>query len=98
MKKENQENTFEKATEIVGWIQIFLSPMIMGVIISAIIYLSNPNNLTFIIGIIVLALAFVIGVKLASKIKEKTGTINFLSNTSSTSGLDENLNNKNDTR
>ncbi len=88
MKKE-KHNTFEKTVESIGWIQIFLSPFIIGLILSAIIYFSNPNNLTFIIAIGILAVGFVIGIKLATKIKKNEGTINFLSKTTSTPELDK---------
>ena len=91
MEKEDQQNTFEKATEAVGWFQLFLSPFLAGVIVSAIIYFSNPNTLTLIFAIIIFALGVVIGIKLASKITKKHGAINFISNTSATPELDKQL-------
>lgn len=92
MKEENKETVFEKGVEGIGWIQIFLSPVIVGAVISAVIYFSNPNNLTMIIAIVIMAIAVFIGVKLASSIKKNSGTVNFLSNTSSTKDLDETIN------
>ena len=97
--KEEKLNTFEKTTEAIGWVQIFLSPFIIGIILSAIIYFSHPNTFTLIISIVILALGFTIGVKLASKIKKENGTINFLSNTTSTPDFDDKLKiKKNDPR
>lgn len=92
MKEENKETIFEKSVEGIAWIQIFLSPVIVGAVISAVIYFYNPNNLTMIIAIVIMAITVFIGAKLASSIKKDTGTVNFLSNTSSTKDLDETIN------
>lgn len=92
MKEENKETVFEKGVEGIGWFQIFLSPVIVGAVISAVVYFSNPNNFTFIISVVIMAIAVFIGAKLATSIKKNSGTINFLSNTSSTKDLDETIN------
>lgn len=92
MKEENKETVFEKSVEGIGWIQIFLSPFIVGVVIAAVIYFPNPNNFTLTIAIAIVAVAVFIGVKLASKIKKNVGTVNFISKTSSTKDLDETIN------
>lgn len=92
--KEEKLNNFEKSIETIGWFQIFLSPFIIGVILSTSSYFINPNLFTLIIGIIILIIAIVLGIKLASKIQKEQGTINFISNTSATPDLTENLKNK----
>ena len=94
MNTEEKPNVFEKTTETIGWIQIFLSPFIIGLIIAAIIYFPNPNTFTLIIASAISALGFVIGARFASKIQKKEGTINFISKIDSTPELDENLKNK----
>lgn len=96
----HNRNIFEKSTELIGGLQIFLSPFLIGAAISAIIYFSNPNNFTLVIAIVILLLATGIGIKLATKIyRSKEGTIDFISKTDSTPEIDNFLNKeKNDHR
>ncbi|WP_394664983.1 hypothetical protein [uncultured Chryseobacterium sp.] len=98
--KNDTQNIFEKTAELVGGLQIFLSPFLIGAAISAIIYFSNPNNFTLIVAIVLLLLATGIGIKLATKIyRSKEGTIDFISKTDSTPEIDKFLNKeKNDHR
>lgn len=98
--KNDTRNIFEKSAELVGGLQIFLSPFLIGVAISAIIYFSNPNNFTLIVAIVLLLLATGIGIKLATKIyRSKEGSIDFISKTDSTPEIDKFLNKeKNDHR
>ncbi|SIT14137.1 hypothetical protein [Chryseobacterium gambrini] len=91
--KNDTQNIFEKSAELVGGLQIFLSPFLIGTAISAIIYFSNPNNFTLIVAIVLLLLATGIGIKLATKIyRSKKGTIDFISKTDSTPEIDKFLN------
>jgi hypothetical protein len=85
---------FELATEIAGWIQIVLSPVLLGFLLSFIIYvnLKDPYNLIF--GIILLILSLLGGILLANKKWKGKGTINFLSNVSATPDLDHFENDK----
>ncbi len=98
--ENKKSNIFEKSTELIGAVQIFLSPFLIGVIISAIIYFTNPNTITLIVSIIIFLLGIFIGIKLASKIyRSKEGTIDFISKIDSTPEIDNVLNKeKNDNR
>jgi cytochrome c biogenesis protein CcdA len=87
---ENKPNIFEKSTEVIGGFQIFLSPLLIGILIAALVYFPNPNNFTLIIAIVIIILGIIIGLLLALKIyKSKEGTINFISRTSSTPEIEE---------
>jgi hypothetical protein len=89
MKKDNLD-LFEKSTEAIGWFQIFMSPFLIGVIISAIIYFPNPNTLTLVLALVIILLGIIIGIRLASKIyKSENGTIHFISRTDATPDIDE---------
>lgn len=88
--EENKPNIFEKSTEAIGGFQIFLSPFLIGLLIAAIVYFPNPNNLTLIIALIIVTLGIGIGLKLALRIyKSKEGTVHFISGTSSTPEIEE---------
>ncbi|QKJ63220.1 hypothetical protein [Flavobacterium sp. M31R6] len=74
----------ESITEIIGWLQIVISPTIIGTGLGFIFY-SNFENMTgLILGIIISLIGFIIGIVLANKKYKTTGTVNFLSRISAT--------------
>ncbi|MCA6067066.1 hypothetical protein JI747_007740 [Chryseobacterium sp. RG1] len=88
--RENKPNIFEKSTEVIGGFQIFLSPLLIGILIAAIVYFPNPNNFTLIIAAVIIILGIIIGLILALRIyKSKEGTIHFISKTTSTPEIEE---------
>lgn len=87
---ENKPNIFEKSTEVIGGFQIFLSPLLIGILIAALVYFPNPNSFTLIIALTIIILGIIIGLILALKIyKSKEGTIHFISKTTSTPEIEE---------
>ena len=74
---------------LVQWIKILLSPTLIGLIIGGLIYLSSPNNKTFIVAIIITLLGLIIGIIWATKIWKKGGTHNFMSKIYSSPDLDK---------
>lgn len=94
------QKIFEYTTEIIGWLQIVASPLLIGLGIGAFIYFSDPTLLRLIIAIIISVSGLIIGIIWANKIWKTKGTIWFMSQVSSTPDLD-NLNteekNKNQT-
>lgn len=74
--------------ELIGWIQIVLSPLLIGLAIGAIIYFNKKDTVGLILGIVVASLGLVIGIIFATKIWKKKGTISFLSRLSGTPELD----------
>ena len=79
---------FEIITEIVGWIQIVLSPTLLGIGFGFGIYYYFPNQNGMIFGIIVSVIGLIIGLIWATKKFKTTGTIHFLSRISATPELD----------
>jgi hypothetical protein len=94
-KKDTNNNNsgifrvFEFITEVFGWLQIVISPLLIGLGIGAIIYFPNPSNTRLIIGIIVACFGLVIGIYWATKKWKGKGTIFFLSQISATPELDK---------
>ncbi len=81
----------ETLFEVIGWIRIALSPVIIGLGIGAIVYYSNPSNGRLLLGIIISLAGIVTGVVWATRIyKSKTGTTHFLSRTMAAPELDKN--------
>ena len=79
---------FEIITEIVGWIQIVLSPTLLGIGFGFGIYYFFPNLTGMILGILFVIIGFIIGIIWATKKFKTTGTIHFLSRISATPELD----------
>lgn len=75
--------------EIVGWIQIMLSPTLLGCLIGTIIYYNFQTNTGLIIAISIVFVGFIIGILFATKKMKTTGTISFLSKISATPDIDE---------
>lgn len=81
--------------EIIGWLQIVASPLLIGLGIGAFIYFPNPNLTRLVIAIIVCVLGLVIGIVWANRIWKTKGTMWFVSQVNATPDLD-NLNRKDD--
>ena len=79
---------FEIITEIVGWIQIVLSPTLLGIGFGFGCYYFFPNENGKIFGVIIAIIGFMIGLVWATKKFKTTGTIHFLSRISATPELD----------
>ena len=103
-KKEMQKTdggifkVFEFITEIIGWLQIVASPLLIGLAIGSIVYFPNPSLTRLILGIIISTIGLVLGIIWATKKWKGRGTIFFLSRIMATPELDntdEKINNPN---
>jgi len=84
----NKMSFFDYATEVIGWLQIVLSPLLAGLTIAAIIYFSNPSTLRLVIAIAVALIGLIVGVVFATRVWKKKGTIHFVSRVMATPELD----------
>jgi len=89
-KATNKKNLFELFTEIVGWLQIFASPFLMGLIIGSIIYFFTPGITRLIIAVFIAITGLFTGIVWANRIWRKKGTIHFMSRIMATSEPDKN--------
>lgn len=76
---ENKKGFFDYVFEIIGWLQIVASPLLLGLIIGAIIYFPNPGTLRLVTGIFVATLGLIIGIVLATKAWKGKGTMHLVS-------------------
>ncbi len=88
-KDEEKKSGFMLFTEIMGWLQIVASPLLLGVLIGGIVYLSNPTPGRLAIGILILVAGLIIGIAWASHVWKKRGTINFISRIDASPEFDE---------
>jgi uncharacterized protein YacL len=88
-KKKNKLNIFDSVFEIIGWIQIAISPIIIGAIIAFFVYSSNKNKAGFIIAVIIFFAGVILGAIWATSVYKKKGTIFFMSRVSASPELDK---------
>ena len=79
---------FEYIMEIIGWLQIVASPLLIGLGIGAFIYFSNPTLTNLIIAIFISILGLIVGIIWATKIWKTKGTMWFVSQVIATPDLD----------
>ena len=88
----------DKISEILGWLQIVISPFLFGIAIGAFIYFQNQSLTTLIIGISISLVGLIVGILYANKIYKTKGTLWFVSRVSASPELDnlEKINKKSD--
>jgi hypothetical protein len=87
-KQTDKKSWFENFADIIGWLQIVVSPLLIGLVIGAIIYFMNPTPPGLVIGISVAIIGLIIGVIWATKVWKKQGTSHFISRIMATPELD----------
>ena len=88
-KKSNiqERNFFDYLTEVIGWIQIVISPLLLTGITGLFIYFSNPSIFRLVIAIGITTIGLIAGIIFATKKWKAGGTINFISNVSASPEL-----------
>lgn len=87
-KYQNKMSFFDYAMEVVGWLQIVASPLLLGLVLGAVIYFSNPSDGRLALGIFVALVGLFAGIVFATKVWKKQGTIHFVSRIMATPELD----------
>jgi hypothetical protein len=67
---------FQTLFEIICWILIFISPLLILFIIAAIIYFNNTANQW--LPITIISIGVILGILFAERIRRKYGTTNFM--------------------
>lgn len=85
---------FEFLSELIGWLQIVASPLLIGGALGAVIYFTDPTPVRLGIGIAVAAVGLVLGIIWATITWRRRGTMSFLSRTMATPELDDQAENQ----
>ena len=88
VREKERLNFFDRFFEVVGWIQIVASPLLLAAIIGFLVYISKPNTIRLIIAIAIVVVGLIIGILWANKIWKGKGTIHFISRVSASPELD----------
>lgn len=83
-----KRNFFDYFTEVIGWVQIVASPLLLTGIVGFLIYIANPTTTRLIVAIGITSTGLGTGIVFATKIWKKRGTINFVSRISASPELD----------
>jgi hypothetical protein len=88
-KKKERRPFLELMTEIFGWLQIVASPLLAGLVIGFIIYISRPDTFGILLGTSVTLIGLIAGIIWATKVWKKKGTVHFMSRVMATPELDK---------
>lgn len=86
---EGRHKALETFFEVIGWIRIMLSPVIIGLVLGALVYINFENTAGLIVSLFLVVLGVFIGIYLANRAWKKNGTMFFLSRTIATPELDK---------
>ncbi len=75
--------------EIMGWLQIVASPLLIGAIIGFVLYVSIPGQNALIVGLAPVILGLIVGVIWANRIWKKGGTSRYMSRAMSSPEFDD---------
>lgn len=75
-------------TELIAWLQIVATPLLIGLGIGALVHYMIPNAAGLIIGMSIASIGLIVGLLWATKIWKTTGTIWFISRAMATPELD----------
>lgn len=78
----------ENAFDVIAWLKIVASPLIIGCVLGLIIYIQVTGISGFILAIIVAKIGLIIGIIWANRIWKKQGTHNFMSRINASEDLD----------
>lgn len=88
ISQKEKLSSFERFTEIMGWIQIVASPLLLAAIIGFLVYISKPNTIRLIMGIVIVVVGLIIGIIWATKLWKRKGTMHFMSRVNASPELD----------
>ena len=74
-----KRNFFELLTELIGWVSIAISPLLIGSLLGLLIYILKTDRTGLILAMLVAVSGLIAGIVWASRIWKKEGTIQFLS-------------------
>jgi len=89
LTERKDPNWFEKLTEFFGWIQIMLSPALVGLALGGLFYMWSPDTLGIPVGITFAIIGLLVGIIWATRVKKKHSTIWIVSRIMATPELDE---------
>lgn len=75
--------------EIMGWLQIVASPLLIGAIIGFLLYVSVPGQNALIIGLVPVILGLIVGVIWANRVSKKDGASHYMSRAMSSPEFDD---------
>lgn len=69
----------EKIVEFIGWLQLFVFPIVFSCVLGGILYYYNPFGFGLILSILSVILGLIVGIWYANRVHRKEGAVNHLS-------------------
>lgn len=69
----------EKIVEFIGWLQLFVFPIIFSCVLGGILFYYNPFGFGLTLFVLSIVLGLIVGVWYANRVHKKEGTVNHLS-------------------
>ncbi|MET0637929.1 MAG: hypothetical protein ABWZ25_17995 [Chitinophagaceae bacterium] len=82
-------SVFQTFTKFIAWIQIAVSPLLLGIAAGFIAYYQLPKPYGILLGALLVTGGLAAGIVWANKVARKQGSINFISRVSATPELDD---------
>lgn len=79
---------FETIIDLIQWIKIVLSPLLISGLIGVLVYLSNPNSTGIFLFALIVFVGLIIGIIWATRVWKKHGTNNYMSRVMASPDLD----------
>lgn len=83
-------DTVKKIVQMLFWLRLVCSPLLVGAFIGALIYFNIPNALGITLAIVLAALGLVAGILWARRVSKKQGIIEFVSRVNASPDLNKN--------
>lgn len=88
-KVSDKKTIFDYFIEILGWLQIVASPLVISLVIGGFVYFPNPSNSRLIIATLIVLIGLVIGIVWATNVWRKKGTNHYLKTIRSSPDFDK---------
>ena len=88
VKASDKKSTFDYFIEVLGWLQIVASPLVISLVIGGFVYFSNPSNSRLILAVLIVLIGLVIGIVWATNVWRKKGTNQYLTTIRSSPDFD----------
>ena len=87
-KATDKKSLFDYFIEIMGWLQIVASPLVISLVIGGFVYFSNPTSARLIIATLIVLLGLIVGIVWATSVWRKKGTNHYLTTIRSSPDFD----------
>jgi disulfide bond formation protein DsbB len=87
-KAPDKKTPFDYFIEVLGWLQIVASPLVISMVLGGFVYFPNPSNIRLVIAALIVLIGLFIGIVWATNVWRKKGTSHYLTTIRSSPDFD----------